>query len=68
MLKSTPWLDGKHIVFGRVVGEASKLNVDKIENRTATEDGLTPLEEVTISGGISYPAEFLQPLMEYAGL
>ena len=40
---ATPWLDGKHTVFGRVLGEADQTVVDAIEQgdriETVTIDG-----------------------------
>ena len=40
---ATPWLDGKHTVFGAVVDAADKLIVDKVRNGDA-------IESVTIMG------------------
>ena len=44
--QATPWLDGKHTVFGRVVGEGMEV-VDKIESM-ATNEKDHPLEDVVV--------------------
>ena len=49
---ATPWLDGKHTVFGRVVGPADQKVVDSIKSGDA-------IESITITGDY-------QPLFEKA--
>lgn len=43
----TPWLNGKHTIFGEVADDASRQVVDAI-NTTATRPGDRPVEDVTI--------------------
>ena len=45
----TPWLNGKHTIFGEVVDEDSKRVVDAIEG-VATDGRDKPLEDVVITG------------------
>ncbi|VDK74660.1 unnamed protein product [Litomosoides sigmodontis] len=45
-LKKTPWLDGKHVVFGKVL-DGMKV-VRKMENTKTTKPGDTPLKDVVI--------------------
>lgn len=45
----TPWLNGKHTIFGEVADDASKAVVDKIE-AVATDARDKPLEPVVITG------------------
>lgn len=45
--KATPWLDGKHVVFGKVLDEASMEIVRKIENQE-TDSHDRPLKAVVI--------------------
>ncbi len=45
----TPWLQGKHTIFGEVVDEESKAVVDAIE-AVATDASDRPLEDVVITG------------------
>ncbi len=44
---ATPWLQGKHTIFGEVADEASKRVVDEIEG-VATDGRDKPLEDVVI--------------------
>lgn len=44
----TPWLNGKHTIFGRVVDEESKRVVDAIIS-VPTRPGDRPVDDVTIS-------------------
>lgn len=44
--EAAPWLDGKHTVFGRVVGEGMSV-VDKIES-VATNENDHPLNDVVV--------------------
>ena len=44
----TPWLNGKHTIFGEVADDASKAVVDAIEG-VATDGRDKPLEDVVIS-------------------
>ncbi|WP_454299677.1 peptidylprolyl isomerase [Salana multivorans] len=44
----TPWLQGKHTIFGKVTDEASKAIVDAIQT-TPTGPGDRPREDVVIS-------------------
>ena len=46
---ATPWLQGKHTIFGEVADDASKKVVDEIE-AVATDGRDKPLEPVVISG------------------
>ncbi|WFD42299.1 peptidylprolyl isomerase [Malassezia psittaci] len=46
LLSMTPWLDGRHVVFGRVV---DGMHVVKAIENTATAAGDRPLEEVVIA-------------------
>jgi len=39
---ATPWLDGKHVVFGEVMGEDSMAVVRKIEGQKTDGEGLSP--------------------------
>jgi len=49
---ATPWLDGKHVVFGKLIGQSSFDLLKKIE-KTGSDSG-APLKTVTIVGsGIS---------------
>ena len=43
----TPWLTGKHTIFGRVADDASKKVVDTINN-TRTRPGDRPVEDIAI--------------------
>lgn len=43
----TPWLDGKHVVFGKVLDAESMEVVKKIEN-TNVRDGSVPVEKIKI--------------------
>jgi cyclophilin family peptidyl-prolyl cis-trans isomerase len=52
MLKAAPHLNGKHAVFGRVVGGFKV--VDLIEELASSEDGV-PRANVTITGAGEYP-------------
>lgn len=45
----TPWLQGKHTIFGEVADDASKRVVDEIEG-VATDGRDKPLEDVVIQG------------------
>jgi len=45
---ATPWLNGKHTIFGRVADDASKAVVDAIAT-TPTRSGDRPVDDVTIS-------------------
>ena len=47
-LEETPWLDGKHVVFGRVLDDDSKFTVRKIEN-VPIRAGSEPTIPVVIS-------------------
>ena len=44
----TPWLDGKHTIFGRVADDASRAVVDAIAT-TPTGPGDRPVQDVTIT-------------------
>uniref|UniRef100_A0A2K6WB53 Peptidyl-prolyl cis-trans isomerase n=1 Tax=Onchocerca volvulus TaxID=6282 RepID=A0A2K6WB53_ONCVO len=46
-LKKTPWLDGRHVVFGKVL-EGMKV-VRKMENTKTTQPGDKPLKDITIA-------------------
>ena len=46
--EKAPWLDGKHVVFGRVLDDESKLTVRKIEN-VPVRAGSEPTLPVLIS-------------------
>ena len=43
------WLDGKHVVFGRVADSGSMLTTRKIENVTVSQSNSRPRLEVVIS-------------------
>ena len=46
--KATPWLDGKHVVFGRVVkGQDIVKHIEECEK--AGDQGSTPVKEVLIA-------------------
>ncbi|TNU73190.1 peptidylprolyl isomerase [Miniimonas arenae] len=45
---ATPWLQGKHSIFGKVTDEASRAVVDSIESAT-TGPGDKPVKDVVIS-------------------
>ena len=45
--KATPWLDGKHTIFGKVADDASKAVVDAIAT-TPTRPGDRPVQDVVI--------------------
>ncbi|OZC12855.1 peptidyl-prolyl cis-trans isomerase, cyclophilin-type [Onchocerca flexuosa] len=52
-LKKTPWLDGRHVVFGKVL-EGMKV-VRKMENTKTTQPGDKPLKDITIAN-VEYTA------------
>lgn len=43
------WLDGKHVVFGRVADSGSMLTTRKIENVTVSQSNSRPRLDVVIS-------------------
>ncbi len=45
---ATPWLNGKHTIFGRVVDPASRAVVDAV-GTTATRPGDRPVEDIIIN-------------------
>lgn len=45
---ATPWLNGKHTIFGRVADDESKAVVDAI-GTTRTRPGDRPVEDITIT-------------------
>jgi cyclophilin family peptidyl-prolyl cis-trans isomerase len=55
--KPTPWLDGKHVVFGMVAGQESMEVVSKIEH--TPKNGQSPIPEVWIS---SSSCEFIDKM------
>lgn len=61
-----PFLDKKHVVFGKVVGQDSMLVVRKIEN-IATGPNNRPKLQCTITGADTFPrARSLQKLMNFS--
>ncbi|MNW62296.1 Peptidyl-prolyl cis-trans isomerase B [compost metagenome] len=44
----TPWLNGKHTIFGEVVDDESRAVVDAI-NATRTRPGDRPVEDIVIT-------------------
>ena len=45
--QKTPWLDGKHVVFGQVMDGASLLTIRKIENIPVDAEG-KPKQDIII--------------------
>jgi peptidyl-prolyl cis-trans isomerase A (cyclophilin A) len=45
---ATPWLNGKHTIFGKVADDASRQVVDAIAT-TPTRPGDRPVQDVTIT-------------------
>jgi peptidyl-prolyl cis-trans isomerase A (cyclophilin A) len=43
----TPWLNGKHTIFGKVADDASRQVVDKV-GKTRTRPGDRPVDDITI--------------------
>lgn len=54
--KPTPWLDGKHVVFGKVLDDASMVIVRKIED-LETDARDRPLKAVVIKDSGSLPVD-----------
>jgi len=52
----TNWLDGKHVVFGEVVGEKSKVLVDEIEKKGSQSGKTTVKIQITDSGEVKKEA------------
>ena len=52
----TPWLDGKHVVFGKVMNEASMEVVHKIEKTAVNSHSSRPLKTVKITKSSVEPA------------
>ena len=48
----TSWLDGKHVVFGEVVGQESMDIVREIEKRCGSESGRPRAKAVITSSGV----------------